>query len=290
MTRSSLFWPRAQRGFTLIELMVAVTIGLALTIVVASLFLHSRSTYGTTDDLSRMQENLRYTQVLLTRMLHHASFTSTPNVYKNVAYAPANSGSVVVFDAAQPGFVPADGGSALVAPFQALPDSFTVRFQGSGLGTGTAADGTVSDCVGRPIDAGQMSVNTLYIKAGQNGNNALWCTSTLGVAVVDAEVVPDVENMQLVFGEDLFNYENGSAAADGSVERWVPAGALPNANKIVAVRVALLFSTASVAATVVTQPNRTYDLNGNVIGPFLNNDKKMRRAVTMTVNLRNRTF
>ena len=43
--RKSMSWK--DRGFTLIELMVAVTIGLMLTLVVANLFLGSRATFLT---------------------------------------------------------------------------------------------------------------------------------------------------------------------------------------------------------------------------------------------------
>ncbi|MGZ5145108.1 MAG: PilW family protein, partial [Burkholderiales bacterium] len=57
------------RGFTLIELMVAMTIGLMLTLVVANLFLGSRATFQTTDETSRMQENIRYAYQLLTRSI-----------------------------------------------------------------------------------------------------------------------------------------------------------------------------------------------------------------------------
>ena len=281
MNSPKLHMRMSQRGFTLIELMIAVTIGLVLTVVVASLFLHSRSTYGSTDEISRMQENIRYSQQLLTRMVHHASYTSAGNSFKDVEEAPVGSAPFVVFDAvAQPALAVTNGGAA-------APDTFTVRFQGSGNALGTA-DGSMTDCHGRAVAAGQMSVNTFSIAAGLNGGLALWCNSLLGgAAALNLEVVPDVENMQLVFGEDMVDGRDGSLRRDGSAERYLPATdiASANANKIVVLRVALLFATPN-AATVVAEPNRTYDLNGVTVGPFV--DKQIRRPVTMTLNLRNR--
>ena len=270
--------------------MVAVTIGLILTIVVASLFLHSRSTYGSTDELSRMQENIRYTHHLLSRMIHHAGYMSAPNAYRDVEQAPANSAPTVVFGTGlNPVLTAADvGGTA--------PDSFTVRFQGSNTFGFLTPDGTVTDCQGLEIGAGQFSVNTFRIMPGANGGNALWCDTGTSVpnapnAATNREVVPDVENMQLLFGEDSVNWQDGSAVRDRSVDRYLPiAGpqAVGNIDKIVAVRVALLFRTPNVAATVVPETQRTYNLNGTVVGPFT--DRRIRRAVTMTLNVRNRSF
>lgn len=277
---------KTQRGFTMVELMVAVTIGLALTIVVATLFLHSRSTYGSTDETSRMQENMRYAQELLNRMVHHASYTSSPNVYKDVEDSVSNSSAAVVFDAAQPALAATDGGNG-GTPAQALPDSFIVRFQGTG--PAGAADGAVTDCQGRAVDGTQISVNRFYIRpVGTNGGPALWCDATLAGVTTEAEIVPDVENMQLVFGEDLVD-DNGNAIRDGSVEKYTELGALtvPTLNKVVALRVALLFRTPNLAAAVLPESTRTYDLNGNAVGPFT--DTRIRRVLTMTINLRNRS-
>lgn len=48
------------RGFSLLELMVAVTISLMLLMGVVALFVSSRASYETTEKLSRIQENGRY--------------------------------------------------------------------------------------------------------------------------------------------------------------------------------------------------------------------------------------
>jgi type IV pilus assembly protein PilW len=277
------------RGFTLVELMIATVIGLVLTIVVSSLFLHSRSTYGATDDLSRMQENIRFAQDLLSRIVHHTSYISSPNSYKDLEDAPANSSATVVFDAANAGFGATDGGTG-GALGQALSDSFTVRFQGSTAAAG-GADGTVSDCHGREIDGSTISVNTFTVATGANAGPALFCQAQtcIGGVCTDRgtlEVVPDVENMQVLFGIDITD-ALGSAARDGSVESYVPLANVTNWNKVVSVRIALLFRTPNIQSTIVPEPNRTYSLNANALGPFT--DKRIRRAVTLTLSMRNRS-
>ena len=245
---------RFERGFTLIELMVAVTIGLVLTAVVANLFLGSRATYQTTDEVSRMQENIRFAYQLLSRTIHIAGYRSAPNSFANQIFTGANVALAGV----------EGGGTA--------PDSFTIRYQGSGNGTGTP-DGSIVDCAGGEVDAGIITTSTFTIAAGANGGNALFCNN--GVA---NEVVSDVDNMQVLYGEDT----NGDLVAD----RYVAADNVTNFDSVVTVRVSMLFRTPNISASVLTDTT-TYDLNGTVVGPF--NDTRIRRVVTLNMNLRNRT-
>lgn len=63
-----------QRGFSLIELMVAVTLGFIVVGAVGYLFLGSRQSFRTTDNLSRMQENARYALESITRDVRMAGY------------------------------------------------------------------------------------------------------------------------------------------------------------------------------------------------------------------------
>ena len=58
-------------------------------------------------------------------------------------------------------------------------------------------------------------------------------------------------------------------------------------NNVRSVRFALLFRTPNVGAAPAPDTTTTYVLNDLTVGPF--NDTRLRRAVTMTVNMRNRT-
>jgi type IV pilus assembly protein PilW len=244
-------------GFTLIELMIAATIGLVLTLVVAQLFIGSRRTYATTDEVSRMQEGMRYTYQLLTRTIHIAGYKSSPSTTIDAIFG------------ATPVLAGVEGPAASFAS-----DEFTVAYQGNSNGPG-AADGSVVNCLGVPVTGGQMSVNTFSIQAGKNGANALFCAADGGTAT---EVVPDVDNMQVLYGVDT--------DANLIVDTYETANNVANMNNVRSVRVGLLFVTPGVygapAATTAT-----YDVNGLNVGPFT--DNKIRRVMTMTVNMRNRT-
>src|SRR4051812_17045888 len=73
--------PRPQRGFTLIEILIAVALGLLITAGLARLFVGSRQTFATTDDISRMQENVRLAMDVLGRTVRAAGYMSAPNTY-----------------------------------------------------------------------------------------------------------------------------------------------------------------------------------------------------------------
>ncbi len=57
----------AMRGFTLVELMVAMTIGLIILGAVAQIFVTSRSTFALEGDLARLQENGRFAMEFIGR-------------------------------------------------------------------------------------------------------------------------------------------------------------------------------------------------------------------------------
>ncbi|AER57103.1 type IV pilus assembly protein PilW [Pseudoxanthomonas spadix BD-a59] len=72
MTHTPLTLKDAQRGFTLIELMVALMLGLLVVAAAGGLFLSNRRVYGTTASINRIQENQRIAFELLARDIREA--------------------------------------------------------------------------------------------------------------------------------------------------------------------------------------------------------------------------
>lgn len=58
---------RGQGGFSLVELMVALVLGLLLVLAASNLFITNKQTYRTVENLSRVQESLRFAFDLLAR-------------------------------------------------------------------------------------------------------------------------------------------------------------------------------------------------------------------------------
>jgi len=303
-------FPRRPHGFSIIELMVAATIGLILTMLIGQIFINSRQIFSSTDNLSRLQENARYTLTTLTRAIRLASHKTDPRIPRNDVIASGASGAGSTDDMGAfrtldtlRGWEAGTSGS----PASGLPDSFTVRFQGSGdgLGTATSADGTVQDCAGRKVDAvtssyafpdlrnpidapdAKIVVNTYLIQADPNNNNepTLFCntvTPTSYPASLTTQVsqtctpsatclalIPGVESMQILYGEDQVGPLGApsSLSPDGSIDRWVPADSVANWNNVLSVRISILMRTDDRVANVPTAASTAYTLNGTATYP-----------------------
>jgi type IV pilus assembly protein PilW len=164
---------RKQRGFTLVEIMVALAIAIILLVGVYSVYLASKRGYALQDGLARQQENGRFAVEFLNRDLRMAGY---PKDAALEAFIPANTVNGV------------DGAS----------DVFTVQYQ------------STVDCLNQATPANscgseQCAVNRYYI----DGDNNLMC---LGNGGVDAEVlIEGVESLQVLYGIDTDAPSDGSA-------------------------------------------------------------------------------
>lgn len=67
--------PRRQRGVTLVELMIALLLGLLLTAGIIQVFVGNRTTYAYNDGLSRIQENGRFALEFMAHSTRMAGYT-----------------------------------------------------------------------------------------------------------------------------------------------------------------------------------------------------------------------
>lgn len=81
---------RVQSGFGLVELMVAMTIGLILLGGIGYVFLGSRAAFRTTDNLSRIQENARYALDTMSRDIRMAGYVGCGNIASMITNTIAN--------------------------------------------------------------------------------------------------------------------------------------------------------------------------------------------------------
>jgi len=74
------FGPAKQRGLSLVELMISVTLGLVILAGVATVFLTSRQSYRVQESTTIMQDNARFAMETIGRALRDAGFThGAPN-------------------------------------------------------------------------------------------------------------------------------------------------------------------------------------------------------------------
>lgn len=65
----------AQKGLSLVELMIALVLGLLILAAIGTVFLSSRQAYSTQEAMARMQENARYAFELMTVDIRQAGYT-----------------------------------------------------------------------------------------------------------------------------------------------------------------------------------------------------------------------
>jgi len=74
MKTTILMTSEKQRGFSLVELMVAMTIGFVILAGIGYLYLESRQSFRAMDNLSRMQESARYALEVMSRDIRMAGY------------------------------------------------------------------------------------------------------------------------------------------------------------------------------------------------------------------------
>ncbi len=126
---------------------------------------------------------------------------------------------------------------------------------------------------GADAQVARLQTNIYYIGTGASGAPALFRQSLISNgALVAQELAEDVENLQVLYGEDTNN--------DGIANRYVTANNVGAMANVASVRVSLLVrSTDNIATTP-----QSYSYNGATTVPA---DLRIRRVFTTTVKLRN---
>ncbi len=229
MTRTG----RGQRGVTLVELMVAMTLSLLVVLAAMAALMVSNRGFATVDAASALRDNARFGVSLLQRVIVQAgfrawSFAMVGRSSTDLADAPTaiggfNNTAVTVSKPFDPSKDPlaslrhANRSAACNASQgQGCSDVLIVRYQAQGLSaTGTASDQSMIDCSGRPLAEAprtrdDQGISVFYV-ATDRGEPTLMCMSgrqsASGTAVASTwqapvSLIQGVEGFQLLFGTD----------------------------------------------------------------------------------------
>ncbi|PCI20615.1 MAG: hypothetical protein COB62_04440 [Piscirickettsiaceae bacterium] len=256
---------KKQSGLTLVELMVAMVIGLLLMAGVLQVFTANQQTYRVTENLSRVQENGRFAVDIINRFVRKAGFkgnTETSPAFKFLT----GTHLTYVFSADQ-----------VIA---GTNTDVYIRYSG-GEGTG------VTDCIGNPVAAGTEVTNRFYL---DTTNKELECLSTTNP--IPQPLVDNIEDMQILYGMALSNGTGHDLRADC----YLPADTIVTAavtnctsglnfNQVVSVRINLLLRTPEDNLTS-TNAFQSYFFNDSLT-PTTATDKRIYREFSTTIALRN---
>lgn len=253
---------RAHPGFSVVELLIAITVSFLILGAILQIFFSSKQSYLLSNGYAQLQENGSFLSEYLSQKIRLSGYRSPPVSTQFAA-------TTTLFTSTNPYISATTGVNG--------SDILTIRYQGSGNGTG-APDGSIRDCLNQPVDSNTIATNIFSI----NSNLQLQCQAINNNASPNnttAVLIDGVENMQVLFGEDL----NG----DNSADRYVtPNYAGINLNNIVSVRVALLLRSTDDINT--RAQSNTYQLAGTPFTPAL--DRKIRKIFPFSVQLRNRAM
>lgn len=248
--------PNRQRGFSLVELMIAAALGLLLIAVIGSVYLAGRQSFQDQDEASRLQENGRFMLDVIARVVHETGRTD---------YGPGNT--VGIPPLYVPGAVefPVIPAGAVALDASNGPDTLTVRFVSATQGEQDCLGNGTTGNVGAPVLVTQI--------LALNGTD-LRCTSTVGGGAPQIQpLASEIEDFQIQLGVDANN--------DGFVDTYL-APDTANAAISRSVRVCILARTAD---GVAPAPQQYVDCNGVAVNA---GDRRIRRAFTRTIGLRNR--
>jgi type IV pilus assembly protein PilW len=299
---------RTQLGLTLIELMVAITVGLILTAGVLQIFLSNQQTYRIQETMSRLQENGRFAINMLTRDIRMAGFwgcnnnitnvtsnLNTPNNYVdpslgNISGTTGVGGMSDAFTlqmAYGPG-LPVKSHSQSAATFATTAGNNLKQFQIILVGDCTRGD--ISQITNaNPGTSGTVVVNTGLGVPGNATKPPQYTSDAKIYAIhkISYQIANGADGRpSLFYTEDGANQEvvedvdsmqilyGEDIDADGTANRYVPAGTAGlNMTDVVSVRIFLNLSTAQDNVSLVSTGG----------------DRRIRETFTTTIVLRNRT-
>lgn len=226
-----------QHGMTLVELMVALVLGLLIALAAAASLLLARQGFAAVDAASQLRDNGRFLQSLIQRLGVQTGYKD-PRFATNTTQRPdaAQGGAPNVFglnNNARVLTLPWGDGSARSPGTLAYgSDILVLRFQTSSANIEAASsDKTMIDCAGIapaavPRDADDKLVSILHVAQGDDGEPALMCSRSDNgkPPYTDFPLVSGVENFQLLYGVD------NPGNADNVPDRYLRADELTDAN------------------------------------------------------------
>lgn len=236
-------YPRSsarQTGMTLIELMVAMVIGMVVSLAAVTSLIVARKGFSTVDAASQLRDNSRYASDLIQRIALQTGFkdalyaTGVPS-QKDVADDAAGTIAANVTGFNNASFNTSDLTSKGTATPVNGSDVLILSYQSAKLNNdpnSNAADGSMIDCAGNkvtsvPTSRNDRMVSVFYVAVGTDGEPSLMCgRSNNGLAPYTGQpIIQGVETFQVLYGIDGYTSDSTAfmGTADSVPERYLRA-------------------------------------------------------------------
>ena len=254
---------RKQSGLTLLELLVALGLGLVVVTIAATALISGQQGYRAVDATTALRDRERFATDLLSRVIVQAGYQDLgaskvalrsnskalgidpePDIYgwNNAAYKDPDDLLLSTNTKITTGNRPGDCGSVTDTSCRNGSDVLVVRFQGVSTITPTGtivADNTMINCSGQGElglntgDLNDRAANMFHVTRGTNGEPSLSCSYynfKTGKWVDPQPMIEGVETFQVLYGTDgvtAATVPSTTASEQDSVaDRWLRADQL----------------------------------------------------------------
>jgi type IV pilus assembly protein PilW len=208
-----------QAGFTLVEMMVAMSIGLVVLLGMTATFVNLKNTFRSQDQLGQLQDGERLAMSILTNSLNEAGYYPDPKNASPIVAQPAWPSAPVASTMAA-----GQSLSGTVAT-SSDPETFTTTYasvSGDGL---MSCLGTTNLVAGNPVTVRNTfyvdtASNTLRCKVMINGDTAF--TNAMANGGTAQELISGVQSMSVLYGVDSDGdgVANTYYDASGAAGKW----------------------------------------------------------------------
>jgi type IV pilus assembly protein PilW len=232
-------WRSGQRGYSLVELMIALLIALFLLGGLVTLVMGTRRSNGTQSALSQLQDNERIAMTLISNVVQNAGYFPYPTTTdggQQLSSFPAETFAGVGFIGSQV----VGGTYSATAP----GDTFGIRF----FAPASDTTGTIINCAGQSNTVSPPATNLWYTNvfsvAMVNGTWWLQCqvrpnnNGAPQAVTGPVNLIPNVTNISVLYGVGSVA---GAAASDFSVVQYLNASQVTNWLNVTCVKVTLTF-------------------------------------------------
>jgi type IV pilus assembly protein PilW len=283
-----------QKGFSLIELMIAMTLGLLLMSGVVQIFLSSKQAYSTISGSSETLDNGRLGLHFISSSISKGGYwgdvsfiraygsdealTATQTAGTNTPYNDSYSGRFInnsyIFglnnDATDVGVV--DG-----------TDQFFIRFNGHDINP-------MTNCAGGSVNAQSVAIERFYLSTvnGSESLPSLVCeTSVLVLDQTTGDISlpadPEIKTQVLISGVENMQILYGQRSLDHSTVRYYTAADVTDWELVESLRIALL----AASSEEVNSVTRTTGYNLLDVTTSVPTDRRARKVFERTVAMRN---
>jgi type IV pilus assembly protein PilW len=286
---------RAGNGWGLVEFLIAIALGLLLTLLASGLLIATASNYRNHSDNAWLADGGRYALQVMAQAIRQGAYINWDNDLAPPELDPDTPAAVDGRDAASISRS-SDGIGAALPPVANGSDVLALRFAGSGAGA--SGDGSSVNCAGFGVAGAAQGWSIFYVAADAGGEPELRCKYRSASGWGADAIVRGVDSFQVLYGVDT------DAPLDGVPNTYLNATAVQAMSawkRVCSVKLALLLH--GERNTRSDTVDARYDLFGPAYSDAHGEDVgvrvvegslppsqrlRARRLFSMTVALRNR--